>query len=81
MWSALAFLDLTKFSDLRWKNTNVNRTQGLRHVIYIFFWIFSRLDVSVPSFMIVEYVWEILGRGGFFAPTPFLSNSEKVHPE
>ena len=31
------FLDITKTADLRLKNTDVSRTQGMFHVIYIFF--------------------------------------------
>ena len=31
------FLDIEKVADLRLKNADVSRTEGLRHVIYIFF--------------------------------------------
>ena len=31
------FLDITKDADFRLKNTDVSRTQGVYHVIYIFF--------------------------------------------
>ena len=31
------FLDITKFADFRWKNADVTRTQGMYHVIHIFF--------------------------------------------
>ena len=31
------FLDIAKFADFRWKNADVSRTQGVCHVIYIFF--------------------------------------------
>ena len=37
MPSISVFLDKAKFSDFRWKNADINRTQGVRHVIYIFF--------------------------------------------
>ena len=35
--SVSVFLDITKVADLRWNNTNGSRTQGVFHVIYIFF--------------------------------------------
>ena len=31
------FLDITKVTDFRLKNTDVSRTQVVRHVVYIFF--------------------------------------------
>ena len=31
------FLDIIKIIDFQWKNTDVNKTKGLCHVIYIFF--------------------------------------------
>ena len=37
MWSISVFLDITKIADFRLKNADVNRTQGVWHVIYIFF--------------------------------------------
>ena len=37
MQSISVFLDMTKFTDFRLKNADVNRTQGLCHVIHIFF--------------------------------------------
>ena len=37
MQSISVFLDITKFADLRWKNADVSRTQGVCHVIHIFF--------------------------------------------
>ena len=27
-------------------------------------------ELTVPSFIIVGYVWQILSMGGFFAPAP-----------
>ena len=32
------FLDRTKVTDFQWNNAGVSRTQGVCHVIYIFFW-------------------------------------------
>ena len=32
-----AFLDVTKITDFWWKNSNVSRTEGLCHMIYMFF--------------------------------------------
>ena len=37
MQSISVFLDIAKFADLSWKNADVSRTQGVCHVIYIFF--------------------------------------------
>ena len=37
MQSISVFLAIAKFDDFRWKNADVNRTQGVCHVIYIFF--------------------------------------------
>ena len=31
------FLDKMRFADFRWKNADASRTQGLCHVIHIFF--------------------------------------------
>ena len=45
---------------------DVSITQGVCHVIYIFF---GSSLAKVPSFIIVGYVWQILGRG-FFEPSP-----------
>ena len=30
------FLDIAKLADFRWKNADVNKTQGVSHIIYIF---------------------------------------------
>ena len=32
-----AFLDVTKTADFWWKNSDVSRTEGLCHMIYVFF--------------------------------------------
>ena len=37
---------------------------------FIYFWIFFGWDTTVPSFFIVGYVWQILGRGSLFVPPP-----------
>ena len=37
MQSVYVFLDIAKFADFRWKNADVNRIQGVCHVIHIFF--------------------------------------------
>ena len=37
MQSISVFLDITKVTDFRLKNTDVSRTQVVRHVVYIFF--------------------------------------------
>ena len=37
MVSVSVFSDIVKFAAFRWKNANVSRTQGVCHVILIFF--------------------------------------------
>ena len=37
MQSIPVFLDIAKFADFGWKNARVSRTQGVCHVIYIYF--------------------------------------------
>ena len=48
------FFDITKVADSQLTNNDVIRTQGLCHVIYIFFWIF--LKEGVPSLIIIAYM-------------------------
>ena len=57
MQSISVFLDIAKFADFRWKNADVSRTQGVCHMIYIFFG--SSLDkvLVCEVFIIVEFVW------------------------
>ena len=54
----------TTFKD---SNQVDSRTQGVCHMIYIFFGS-SLGKVKLSSFIIVGYVWQILGRVGLFAP-------------
>ena len=42
MQSASVLLDIAKFADFQYENADVSRTQGLLHMINIFFWIFFR---------------------------------------
>ena len=37
MQSIYVFLDVAKFTDFRRKNADVSRTQGVCHVVHIFF--------------------------------------------
>ena len=37
MQSIFVFLDIAKFADFWYKNADVSRTQGMCHVIYVFF--------------------------------------------
>ena len=41
------FLDVTKIAHFWWKNIDVGRTLGVCQVIYIFFWIFFKLSITV----------------------------------
>ena len=63
--SISVFLHVTKFTDFRWKNADVSRSQGVSYVIHMIFG--SSLGITVPSFIIVGYIWQILGRGSLFA--------------
>ena len=36
MQSIAVFLDIEKLADFQWKNADVNRTQVVCHVIYVF---------------------------------------------
>ena len=72
MESISVFSDIGKFADFRWENADVNRTQGVCQVIHIFFGS-SLGKLKLPSFIIVRYVWQIIGRrrrGLFGAPLP-----------
>ena len=57
-----------KFAGFRWKHADVSRTQRVCHAIHIIFWIFSRQGITVPSFIILGYVSQILERGIFLLP-------------
>ena len=45
------------------------KSEGMSRDSYIF-WIFFRSGITVPSFILVGYVWQILGRGAFLPPPP-----------
>ena len=52
--------------------------------IYDLFIVFLRSGINVPSFIIVGYLWQILGGGGVnFSPPPpqSVSSPKKVNPE
>ena len=69
MQSISVFFDIAKSTDFRWKNADFSRTRGVCHVIHIFFR--SCLVITVPSFIIKEYMWQILGKGAFLhSPLP-----------
>ena len=38
MESRSVFLHIAKFADFRFKNSKVNRTQGMGHMTHAFFW-------------------------------------------
>ena len=37
MWSISVFFDIAKFTDIRCRNADASRTQGMCHVVHIFF--------------------------------------------
>ena len=65
MQSISVFLDTIKIADFHWKS----ELKGVTRNLYIL-WIFFRQHITVASFLIVRYVWQILGRRGFFVPLP-----------
>ena len=69
------FLDITKFADFRWQNASWLLQSRDLHI----FWIFLRYVITAPSFIIVGYVWQILGRGVdlFGLPTPIREQPRK----
>ena len=69
MQSITVFFDITKVADFRWRNADVSRAQEACHENYIFF----GSSLGAQSFIIAEYVWQILWRGAF--ATPSLPNS------
>ena len=54
-------------------------SKGVSRDLYVFLILF-RYDIAVPIFIIVEYVWQILGKGAI-CPLPSVSSPEKSHPE
>ena len=61
------FINITKIADFRRKIFDITRTQGLCHVIDIYFG--SSLDkISLSSFITVESVEQFLGRDFFAHP-------------
>ena len=73
--SISVFLDIAKFADFRKKNADVSRTQAVCHVIHIVFG--TSLGINLPIFIIVGYVWQILGRGGGFLALPIREQPQK----
>ena len=69
MQSISVFLDITKLADFWRKNANISRSQEVCHVIHIFFKSSLGKSIAVPGFIIVGYVWQILGRGSLFGAT------------
>ena len=68
MQSIYVFIDITKVADFRLKNADVSRTQGVADM-FIYFWIFFREGITLPSFIIVE-------KG-----PPYLSSPDNANPE
>ena len=79
MQSIHAFLDIAKFADFRWKIDDFSRTADVSRDLYIF-WIFFGYSITVPRFMIEGYVWQILGRGGRFCPSPPIRERPRKSP-
>ena len=70
MQSVFVFLDITKYADFRWKKYWYQQnSSGVSRNLYCF-WIFFRQGITVPTFIILRYMWQILGRD-LFAPHPW----------
>ena len=81
MQSISVFLDTTKYADFRWKKCRFQQNSGgVPRDSYIFL-IFFRSGITVPSFIIVGYVLQILERVGLFGLPPSLSSLENARPE
>ena len=74
--SISVFLHVTKFTDFRWKNADVSRSQGVSYVIHMI--LGSSLGITVPSFIIVGYIWQVLRRGNIFAPHPWTTPKRPI---
>ena len=61
------FPDISKIVDFWWKNADASRTLQLWEVTYLFFWILF-CSSTVPSFINLGFVWQIIERGAFLLP-------------
>ena len=76
MQSISAFLDITKVAKYRLKNADVERTQGLCHVIYMLFGSFLR---KVCYYYCRICVTDFRDAWGLFASPPSISSPKKAH--
>ena len=75
MPSLSVFLDITKFADFQWRNDDVSSvSMGVSRDSYIFSICFTQ-GITLPSFMIVGYVSQILGNEGL--PSPIREKPQK----
>ena len=79
MESTSVFLIFAIFADFWWKDADDSITQGLCHVIDIFFWIFFRKGITVSLFIISLCVTNFRERGSFCPPS--VSSPKKAYPE
>ena len=68
MESTSVFLIFAIFADFWWKDADDSITQGLCHVIDIFFWIFFRKGITVSLFIISLCVTNFREKGVFLSP-------------
>ena len=63
-----AFLDIAKFADFRQKKMLMSAE--LKGIVtwFIYSLDFHYIRYNLPSFIIVGYVWQILGTGSFLHP-------------
>ena len=78
MYQNTIYICISWYSKICWfpvKNADVSRIQGVCHVIHMLFGS-SLGKLWLPSFIIVGFVWQILGKGAFL-PIPFLEQPQK----
>ena len=72
------FLDIAKGADFQCKNHDVNKTQGMYYVIYIFLDLFYASYNCAKFHHCKTYAIDFTECGG---PSSFLSSLEKAYPE
>ena len=82
MQSIKVFLDIAKFADFRRKTADVSGTQGMCHVILIFFGSILGKVLLCQVSSLQDMCDRFYGGEGLFAPhPPSVSSPKKAHPE
>ena len=71
MYQNTIYICISRYSKICWfpvkKCWCQHNSRGLSRDLYIF-WILFGWGITVPSFIVVGYVWQVLGRGGLNPP-------------